>query len=177
MNISFDLETLGNTSEAPIVQIAAVKFETNGNIIDTFSRSINIQDLDNYDLKPDYSTILWWLNRDKAAINQVFGNHIVKTDLKTSLINFSNWICDNEDYNFWSHATFDPPILKYNFNAVGIEMPIHYRSFKDLRTLLEIAGNPKVERKGTHHVALDDAIYQSRVISKCFEIINNKNHK
>ena len=47
MNISFDLETLGNTSKAPIVQIAAVKFENNGKLIDTFSRTIIVEDLDN----------------------------------------------------------------------------------------------------------------------------------
>lgn len=171
MNVSFDLETLGKTSKAPIVQIAAVKFETDGTIIDTFSRTINVEYLEKYDLEPDYSTILWWLNQDKEAINQVFGSDSIKTDLKTALINFSNWLGTDEDYNFWSHATFDPPILKENYKAVGVEFPIYYRSFKDLRTLQEMAHNPNLKREGTHHVALDDALFQKDVIVECFRVL------
>jgi DNA polymerase III alpha subunit (gram-positive type) len=170
MNISFDLETLGKTSKAPIVQIAAVKFENNGNIIEEFSRTINLEDLDNYDLEPDYSTILWWLNQDSKAQNGVFGNDKVKTTLKSAIYDFKEWI-GIEEYNFWSHATFDPPVLKANIEAVGLDSFIHYRAFKDLRTLKELAGNPEVKRKGTHHVALDDAIYQSKLIAKCFAIL------
>ncbi|WP_372938802.1 3'-5' exonuclease [Seonamhaeicola sp.] len=171
-HISFDLETLGKTSNAPIVQIAAVKFKTNGEIIDTFSRTIDIEDLEQYNLQPDYSTILWWLNQDKEAINQVFGNYSIKTTLKIALCNFSNWIGADEDFHFWSHATNDPPILKANFKAVDIELPIYYRSFKDLRTLNEMAGNPIIKREGTHHVAIDDALYQKDCIVECFKILN-----
>ena len=171
MNISFDLETLGNTSKAPIVQIAAVKFENNGKLIDTFSRTIIVEDLDNYDLEPDYSTILWWLKQDKEAINQVFGEYSIKTPLKPALVDFCNWLGTKEDYNFWSHATFDPPVLKANFKAVGVELPIHYRSFKDLRTLKELAKNPVIKREGTHHVALDDALYQMDLIVECFKVL------
>lgn len=173
MNISFDLETLGKTSKAPIVQIGAVMFENDGKIIDTFSRTIEIEDLDKYDLEPDYSTILWWLNQDKEAINQVFGSYCIKTDLKTALNDFSKWlITQNKEDNFWSHATFDPPVLKANFKAVGLDLPIHYRSFKDLRTLKELANNPIVKRDGTHHVAIDDAIYQKELIVECFKVLN-----
>lgn len=169
-NISFDLETLGNTSKAPIVQIGAVKFKNDGTIIDTFSRTINIESLKDYDLEINYSTILWWLNQEKEAINQVFGNYAIKTDLHTSLVDFKNWI-GKEDYNFWSHAAFDPPVLKSNFKAINVELPIHYRLFKDLRTLKELAKNPIIERQGTHHVALDDAIYQKELIVKCFNVL------
>lgn len=172
MNISFDLETLGNTSKAPIVQIAAVMFENNGTIIDTFSKTINVEDLENYQLKMDYSTVLWWLKQDAGVINQVFGEYSIKTPLKTALIEFCNWLGTDKEYNFWSHATFDPPVLKANFKAVGLKMPIHYRSFKDLRTLKELANNPIVKRDGIHHVALDDAIFQKELIVECFKVLN-----
>ena len=171
MNISFDLETLGKTSKAPIVQIAAVKFENDGTIIDTFSRTIKVEDLENYDLEPYYATLLLWFNQDKEALNQVFGSDSIKTELKTALINFCNWLGTDEDYNFWSHATFDPPILKENYKAIGVESPILYSDFKDLNTLMELAGKPMIKRKGTHHVSLDDAIYQKDLIVECFRIL------
>ncbi|MCI2230407.1 3'-5' exoribonuclease [Polaribacter sp. MSW13] len=171
MNISFDLETLGNTHNAPIVQIGACKFENNGNITSTFSRTVIIEDLDNYNLTPDYSTINWWLKQDSEAIEQVFGEYSIKYSLKHALEDFKKWV-GNDEFNIWSHASFDPPVLKNNLKAVGIEPFIHYRLFKDLRTLKELAGNPEVKREGKHHVAIDDAIYQAELISKCFKILN-----
>lgn len=173
MNISFDLETLGNTSKAPIVQIGAIKFKNSGEILDQFSRTIRPEDLDNYDLEPDYSTISWWLKQDSGVIASVFGEYSIKSDLKNALQDFKEWI-GNETYDFWSHATFDPPVLNSNIKAVGLEPFIHYRHFKDLRTLKLLAGNPKVKREGHHHVAIDDALYQKELIVKCFEILNYK---
>ena len=170
MNISFDLETLGNTSKAPIVQIGAVMFENNGHIVSTFERTIKVEDLDNYNLETNYSTILWWLNQDSEAIAQVFGEYSIKTPLKEALQDFKAWL-GSDDFNIWSHATFDPPVLKENFKAVGIELPVHYRSFKDLRTLKELANNPEIKREGTHHVAIDDAIYQKELIVECFRVL------
>ena len=41
-NITFDLETLGNSANAPIVQIGAVKFDGDGNILDKFLRTIDL---------------------------------------------------------------------------------------------------------------------------------------
>lgn len=173
MNISFDLETLGNTSKAPIVQIGAVKFKNNGEIIDHFTRTIQVEDLDNYNLEIDYSTILWWLNQDKDVVDAVFGNYSIKSNLKDALQDFKDWI-GNEYYNFWSHATFDPPVLNSNIKAVGLDSFIHYRQFKDLRTLKLLAGSPEVKREGAHHVAIDDALYQKDLIVECFKILNFK---
>lgn len=51
---------------------------------------------------------------------------------------------------------------------------IHYSHFKDLRTLKELAGNPEIKREGTHHVAIDDAIYQAELVVKCFKVLNYK---
>lgn len=173
MNISFDLETLGKTSRAPIVQIGAVKFDNSGYVLSTFSKNIIISDLDKYDLKPDYDTICWWLNQDKEAIHKVFGKNLDRITLKAALIEFKKWL-GNENYNLWSHATFDPPVLVENIKAVGLEPFINFKSFKDLRTLKELAKTPLVIRKGTHHVALDDAMYQKDEIIECFRILNYK---
>ncbi len=155
------------------MQIGACKFENNGKITSTFSRTVKIEDLDNYNLTPDYSTINWWLKQNSEVIEQVFGNYSIKVTLKNALEDFKKWV-GNDEFNVWSHASFDPPILKNNLKAVGIQPFIHYRLFKDLRTLKELAGNPEVKREGEHHVAIDDAIYQAELIARCFQILNHQ---
>lgn len=162
LQITFDLETLGNRPNAPIVQIGAVKFNKDG-IIDTFIRTIDIDSLSKYNFFMDYNTLKWWFAQEDAAIKSVMNG---VTPLKEALIDFNKWIDSSEvkKYNFWSHATFDPPILHNNMREVGIDSIIHYSQHKDIRTLNELVGKVEVERKGIAHNALDDAIFQAEYI-------------
>lgn len=170
LNITFDLETLGNTGNAPIVQIGAVKFDDDGNIIDKFLRTVDAEKLIKFpDFAIDYSTVVWWLNQDDAAIKSVFGYELEKVNLSQALHEFQQWIGKPTDYVYWSHATFDPPILSNNFKNCGKENPIPFRLHRDIRTLTHFAGKVIVERKGVHHNALDDCIYQAAYITECFK--------
>jgi len=174
MNITFDLETLGNTSNAPIVQIGAVKFTDEGDIIDKFHRNIDLNSLKQYDFKMDYATISWWFNQSDVAIKSVFGESLERVSLSKALYDFTEWIGKTSDYVYWSHATFDPPILNNNLLMVGRGNPIPFRLHRDIRTLTHFVGKFNVERKGIAHNALDDCIFQAEYISKGIQIINKK---
>ena len=165
MNITFDLETLGDGYNAPIVQIGAVKFNDEGKTDATFLRTINIEKLSRYDFKTDYSTIKWWLNQEDAAIKSVFAVED-EQDLRQSLREFQEWVGKSSNYVYWTHATFDPPILINNFRKVGLPDFIPFRLHRDIRTLIYFTGTMETTRKGVHHNALDDAIYQAEYISK-----------
>jgi len=169
--ITFDLETLGNTYNAPIVQIGAVKFDINGKIHNEFIRNIRLESLEKYPFTMDYSTVNWWLNQDNSAIQSVFGEHLKRVNIKEALYDFHQWIEKQADYNYWSHATFDPPILNNNYQRVGMESHIPFRKHNDIRTLTRIAGSFEVERVGIHHNALDDCLYQAAYITKGLQII------
>lgn len=165
-NLTFDLETLGNTHQAPIVQIGSVKFKDSGEIIDTFVRYINIESLSKHpQFKVDYSTLQWWFSQEDLAIKSVMCVE-GSISLKQALYEFSQWIGKPSDYVFWSHATFDPPILNFNFLAVGMQNPIPFRAHRDIRTLTHFSGKIEVEREGIHHNALDDCLHQAKYISK-----------
>lgn len=173
INITFDLETLGNTSEAPIVQIGAVKFNNDGVILDKFLRTITSNSLENYNFKINYETLYWWFQQKDEAIKSVFGESIKKTPLKQALYEFMQWLEKPSKYIYWSHATFDPPILNNNFIKVGIKNPIPFRLHRDIRTLNHFTNIDKIERNGIHHNALDDCIFQAEYIYKMIKQLKN----
>ena len=121
-HVTFDLETLGNTHDAPIVQIAAVEFNLQGEILKTFSKNIELnRELQNF--TPTYETIKWWFEQDVKAINSVF-NSPLSVDLRTVLIDFMEWCTElSGQRKFWSHATFDPVILKNAFDKFNFVQP------------------------------------------------------
>lgn len=164
-NITFDLETLGNTSNAPIVQIGAVKFLNDGTVLDKFVRYIKIECLGRYNFAVDYSTLQWWFEQDDKAIKSVMCPSD-SIDLRQALREFTEWVGKPSEYVYWSHATFDPPILKNNYIQVGLNFPLPFRAQRDIRTLVHFTGKiPEIER-GIAHNALDDAIYQAAYISR-----------
>jgi len=166
INITFDLETLGNTNNAPIVQIAAVMFNGEGDILSKFSRRIDLKSLEQYNFKMDYRTLSWWFNQSSEAIGSVFGEDWERVSLSQALHDFTKWLGKPSEYVYWSHATFDPPILNNNFIQVKKENPIPFRLHRDIRTITHFTGKIEIERKGIAHDALDDCIYQAEYISK-----------
>lgn len=168
LNITYDLETLGTNYRAPIVQIAAVKFQDDGTIISSFERYVDLEKLDRYADKfsVDYKTLKWWFSQSDEAIKSVFNPHpAAQVDLRQALFEFVEWIANPSQHVYWTHATFDPPRLDYNFTAVGINNPIPFRANRDIRTLSDLY-DTSLEFEGIKHNALDDAIFQSRYISK-----------
>ena len=172
MNITFDLETLGTTYNAPIVQIAAIKFEDDGTIIDEFIESINLESLNDYNFEPTYSTISWWLNQDTSAIYNVFSEDNERKPIKDVLGNFIKWLGeDSKVATFWSHCTFDPPILDNAFKQVDFKNPIPYKNHSDLRTLKSLGGEIDIPKTGTHHYALDDCKYQVNYVATYLKLL------
>ena len=172
-NITFDLETLGNSSNAPIVQIGAVKFDDN-DVLSKFLVDIKLESLENYDFKLDYSTINWWMQQDPVAIHSVFGDHNNRVNITQALHDFHMWIGKPSEYVYWSHATFDPPILDNAFKKTGRTNPIPFKAHRDIRTLTYFTGVLDLKREGIHHNALDDAIFQSRYITKCLKLMQKE---
>lgn len=170
-HITFDLETLGNSCTAPIVQIGAVKFTPNilydkGHIVDdVFKRNIKPKSLDKYGFMPDYETIYWWMRQGDAAKKQVF-DPTGAMDLRQALLDFYNWIGKPKEYLYWTHATFDPPILDYNCRKVNLDPIMPYSRHRDIRTIDYLTdGKIKVKRKGIWHAAEADALTQAHYIS------------
>lgn len=168
-NISFDLETLGNNFNSPIVQIGAVKFHDDGDIdSNTFLVNIDLNDLErrDYGFTMDLQTVQWWLNQEPEAIKSVFSYDLDRISLSHALYKFASWIGKTSDYYYWSHSTFDPVILQNTYDKLKLVNPIPFRLHRDIRTLTYFSGRIETTREGVHHNALDDAIFQAKYIAK-----------
>lgn len=172
-HVTFDLETLGNTHDAPIVQIAAVEFNLQGEILKSFSRNVVLDDSLNK-FTVSYDTIKFWMGQSKEVQDAVF-NLENTFFLQEVLLDFSEWCKELEGKRkFWSHATFDPVILKNAFKKYYLNCPIHYRDFVDIRTLNTLVGDVEIsEENKLKHDALSDCIYQAKYISAMLRKLYN----
>ena len=169
-----DIETLSSRPNAVVASIGAAQFDPEtGEVLDTFYRVLDVEEGEALGMDVSASTFLWWLSQGADAA-RALSNPTHKVGYKQGLTEFSSW-WKNKSY-FWGH-TFDPQILRWSYDAVGVATPWHYRDTIDIRTvtmltdqavLEEIAG---VKFEGAPHNALHDAIHQVKYCSKMYQSI------
>jgi len=169
---------MGTTSTSVIASIGAVAFDRNWESFDkdscaAFYVNVDIQDCLNRGLTVDGNTLQWWMCQSEEARLALFTPKPVT--LHTGLDKLAKWVKDIGGRNIpcWTHATFDAPILGYAATKCGKNLH-NITSFKcqrDIRTLNELKRFYKVERKGVHHNALGDALFQAEYI---WGLLNNK---
>lgn len=99
----------------------------------------------------------------------------------TALIYLNGWLKENMDCDsgqFWSHATFDFPVLTSAYLATDLKSAIPHRRCRDMRTIEMFFGN-KIEwptREGVHHDALDDAIFQTIAVQRMLKVARNEEY-
>lgn len=183
-DIMVDIETLGTSPNAMIVQIAAVRFDPATRLISSPEGAFN------FHVKPtgspaidgdmDFDTVRWWLSQEPAAQQRVFapatgfGGHV-----GTGVMAFCAWVEQQGPFeHVWANApTFDLVLLKRTFDRtldsfprIGMEgdqplrrWPFTYKDERDFRTLKTIGrrlGVPEPVRVGVSHDALDDCFHQ-----------------
>lgn len=157
-----DNETLATTADAVVLSIGAVKFDLETGTIseDGFYRSISIESNLAYGRRISEDTLLWWL-KQPAAAQQVF--HEPKETLETALVEFSDWLGD-DNFNVWSNgADFDLPMLAHAYTQLGIEIPWRFWNSNCFRTYKKLPGAKAVAAPshGVKHNALSDAVNQA----------------
>ena len=175
---TLDLETYGTNATSVIVSIGAAAFNRDWPIfnhpeVSTFYINVDAQDCLNHGLTLDANTLEWWMKQSDAARLSLFEPR--PRLLKTAIDELSAWVksIGGNQIPCWTHATFDAPILGNAIRAVGRNMHniTSYKMQRDIRTLNDLKGYYEVERKGEHHNAVDDAIFQAEYI---WGLLNNK---
>lgn len=174
-NVMIDLETMGLRPNAAIVSIGAVHFDSSLTI-STFHQPILLASCEAAGLTVDQSTADWWAKQSKEARASWDNDQAV--DLAEALDRFRGWINligGVKDVAPWGNgADFDLVLLKSAFDAVDMAVPWRYynhRCFRTVRNLLPL--EVPIQRVGTHHNALDDALYQTQwlqAVIKAYEI-------
>lgn len=159
-DVMLDFETLGVSTEAVVCQIGACYFDKNtGEIGEKFK--VNVDAIDAVKsgaiINPD--TVYWWLDQSKEAQNSILAHP--RKPIREAFEELNTFLSKAEA--IWSHATFDYVILQQTMRRLDIKTKYHYRTARDIRTLVSLAhlsAKKEATREGVHHDALDDCIYQ-----------------
>lgn len=168
-NVMVDIETLGTATDAVILSIGATKFAAN-EISDTFYVAIDPTSCQQYGMTIDASTVMWWMSadRDKARRELVSQE---KVDIYTALDGFAQWFGAESLPTWGNGASFDNVLLRNAYSRTNIPCPWKFWDDRCYRTMKNLAPGVLTARDGTHHNALDDAIYQSRHLMDIWEAI------
>lgn len=171
-HVSLDLETLGSGPHAAVVAIGAAEFiPATGKILDTFYAAITAESAVAIGGRIEPNTVMWWFEQEEAARLELVKADMTATD---ALRQFAKWL-PSKSLVWGNGSGFDNARLREAYWDADIPCPFHFRDDMDLRTLrqatevLGVAANVEpTARVGTHHNALDDAMFQAHLISSFF---------
>lgn len=157
--IMVDLETLGRRPGCKILSIGAVVFSPEG-LGDEFYVTVTTDD---QPLAEDLETVRWWQQQSPEA------RKVFDAPRHDFMLGMSKWrdfvrsVGGKRSVAIWGNgADFDNAILQICFDVVGLEQPWEFWNNRCYRTLKNLPGAPKMQkRSGTHHNALDDAKTQA----------------
>lgn len=177
-NLMIDIETLGTSSTAAILSIAAVYFDPlTGALGEEFNRKISLDANIKAGRTIDSRTLQWWMSQDKTAQDNAFCFKTTEeTKLTTVLKDFAKFI--KPDTKPWGNgATFDITIIQTAFDRCKLQVPWAFWNVRDVRTAVElgmiVGVNPKsdIPFTGVRHDALDDSKHQVKYLSAIFKAI------
>lgn len=172
-DVMVDLETLGRNPYAPILSIGACAFTFDDEpIADTFYVAIDIASSIDLGLRPDGDTIKWWAKQEEAARSRAF-NDPDAVSLPLALDAFTEWM-HSRPVDVWGNsARFDLGLLEAAYKACRKEVPWEWWRECCYRTMKRLPGAKQtpLERFGTHHNALDDAISQAVHLRKLYRAL------
>lgn len=166
-DVMTDLETLGTAPGSAILSIGAVFFDPEtGALGPQFHEKITLASCEAAGLRVDVSTVLWWMAQSPEARQAVFFDKEA-LPLGAVLTNFRGFLYGaeggSEKVRIWGNgAAFDNVLLRDAYLKVGLITPWNHWNDRCYRTLKSLRPDVKMERSGTHHDALDDAVSQAR---------------
>ena len=160
-NIMLDLETLGTDSQSVILSVGAVYFDKES-IGDSFYRVLSVADQEKAGRTKSMDTITWWAQQSTEA-RKIFTEP--QTPVYQVLGEFDTFAraYDPELCMWGNGADFDCVLWGSLYASFALKKPWSYsrnRCFRTLKNLFVPYGMPS--RQGTHHNALDDAVYQAK---------------
>lgn len=181
-----DIETLGTKPGSTILSIGACQFSFETGLIgETFEIAISARSCVKAGLTTDIETFMWWLEQSKEAQNSFLDR--TKFPLSVALEEFSKFVINTRtntprgEIGVWGNDnTFDLVLTEHAFDACKKTVPWNYWESRSVRTLVFTAEQmtefSKVEcrRTGTHHSAVDDAVFQAEYCIKAWNLINAK---
>lgn len=165
-----DIETMGNTHEAAMIQLAACYFDIGtGETGDSFDMCIDLDSALDYGFVKNKSTEDWWKEQNQDVLNDILSRG---QEVKGVIEKFAVFI-KNAD-RVWSHATFDFVIVQ-NYLKKFTKKQMPYRGAMDIRTLVYLSGINLDDYQWSNktHNALDDCKFQINYCTDAYKIIKS----
>lgn len=167
MHIMLDIESLGTGPDAVITAIGACKFDPSEDEVSEHTTFYTRVNPNQQGRVIDASTVMWWLKQSDAARSMYAG--IGKEPLlPAALMSFGSWCTSVRIDGMWGNGSdFDNAILGHAYKQRELPLPWSYgknRCFRTVKNMLLPKEYVAPVREGTHHNALDDAIYQARCL-------------
>lgn len=173
-DVMLDLETMGTGPQAAIVAIGAVEFDREAGLLgERFYTTVDLVSACAVGGQIDPATVIWWMRQSEEARAAI---DVAGTNIAPALASFSGWLRARDDLSkvrIWGNgANFDNVILASAYRAIGVTVPWKFWNDRCYRTWKsEHADCAAPPRKGTHHNALDDAVFQAEhMISVPFQV-------
>lgn len=189
IDIMVDIETLGNKMDSTIIQLGAMAFDIKkGKTLHEFNQVADIEKNENR-INVTGSTLEWWMRTNKELFSELLNSGEYSSE---DLIRaFHNWIKDikriygegETDFYLWGNGIlFDNAMIRHQMESLKLEYPIFYRNDRDVRTIVDLAGEKsglsEKELKAKFndeslvaHNAFDDVIYQIGLVSGCYNML------
>lgn len=172
LHCMIDLETLDTVPSAVVLSIGAVLFDPNSSYIgETFYAKLEVETQVNAGRTKSPQTLEWWAKQSDQARLEAFGMEGKQPtdEVLSSLRQYINRaISEHELAGVWGNGSdFDNVIVADLYRSFGASnawpfwMNRCFRTLKDLRKPMTFI---KPQRRGTHHNALDDAVYQAEYL-------------
>lgn len=162
MRIAIDLETLGNTANAPVLSIGLVVFN-DGGIVKGHEWFPDLQEQLNLGAMPDAATILWWFSQSpEARLSQV---NSARDPVQQVLGEVGAVFARYDVGEVWGNGpSFDCTILAELFRRHGLAAPWDFWKERCVRTVLSLNPTRERVRPLIPHCALSDAEAQALTI-------------
>jgi len=163
-----DIETMGTRPGAIILSVAFVRFSDEAHMMVNMS----IEDQEMIGMEKDESTLAWWSKQDPIAWARATSNPQPLAIVLPYIATWLDWARAGDDFQLWCHgATFDAPLLAELYRRANIPCPWNFYQVR-ARTLYDLALiNPKDYSVPPPHVALNDAIGQTRAANAALAIL------
>jgi exodeoxyribonuclease VIII len=181
-DLMIDLETMSTSSNAAIVSVGAVLFDTEDGVLgDTMSLSVSLQSSIDLGLAVDGATVAWWMRQENEARKAIFGEP--RLTIKTALAVLANYIESSpmgSDVKVWGNgAAFDAVVLRNAYDRSGILCPWNFRNercYRTVKVMFPMVGKPGHADR-VKHVALSDAIDQAEHLIAIYRHIRHQTSK
>lgn len=179
-HLMVDLETMGSGPDAPIVSIGAVYFDpSTGNTGAEFYQVVSLESSMSFGMKPDASTIQWWLKQSSEARSAILVDEAM--GLRETLELLADFIAENaangsHTVQLWGNGcSFDNVILRRAYALTQTPFAVPFWNDRDVRTMVELGKtvgiNPRfdIPFEGDMHNALSDARHQVKYVSAIWQ--------